>query len=84
MPPTGGLGCNPGMCSYWESNLPPFGWQAGTQPTEPHQPERQVLFFKWVDLGVAWGLSTATGPDDHQKPAYAESLCGQQAYFMLQ
>ena len=29
---------NPGMCPDWEYNLPPFGSQAGTQSTEPHQP----------------------------------------------
>ena len=37
-PPTGDLVCNPGMCSDWELNWRPFGSQAGTQSTEPHQP----------------------------------------------
>ena len=37
-PPTGDLACNPGMCPDWESNWQPFGLQAGTQSTEPHQP----------------------------------------------
>ena len=37
-PPTGDLACNPGMCPDWESNQWPFGLQAGTQSTEPHQP----------------------------------------------
>ena len=37
-PPTGDLACNPGMCPDWESNQRPFGSQAGTQSTEPHQP----------------------------------------------
>ena len=36
-PPTGNLACNPGMCPDWESNQWPFGLQAGTQSTEPHQ-----------------------------------------------
>ena len=36
MPPTGDLACNPGMCPNWESNRWPFGSQAGTQSTEPH------------------------------------------------
>ena len=36
-PPTGDLACNPGMCPDWESNPQPFGLQAGTQSTEPHQ-----------------------------------------------
>ena len=38
MPPMGDLAHNPGMCSDWESNWRSFGSQAGTQPTEPHQP----------------------------------------------
>ena len=38
MPPTGDLACNQGMCPDWESNLRPFGSQAGTQSTEPHHP----------------------------------------------
>ena len=29
---------NPGMCPDWESNQRPFGSQATTQSTEPHQP----------------------------------------------
>ena len=37
MPPTGDLGRNPGMCPDWESNWWPFGSQAITQSTEPHQ-----------------------------------------------
>ena len=37
MPPTGDLVHNPGMCPDWESNQRPFGSQAGTQSTEPHQ-----------------------------------------------
>ena len=38
VPPTGEPGCNPGMCPDWDSNQWPFGLQAGTQSTEPHQP----------------------------------------------
>ena len=37
-PPTGDLACNPGMCPDWESNHWPFGSQADTESTEPHQP----------------------------------------------
>ena len=37
VPPTGDLAYNPGMCTDWESNLQPFGSQAGTQSTEPRQ-----------------------------------------------
>ena len=32
------LAHNPGVCPDWESNQRPFGLQAGTQSTEPHQP----------------------------------------------
>ncbi|XP_053782498.1 cadherin-like and PC-esterase domain-containing protein 1 isoform X2 [Desmodus rotundus] len=45
-PPTGGLTCNPGMCPDWESNQRPFGLQAGTQSTEPHQPRLLQTFFE--------------------------------------
>ena len=38
VPCTEDLACNPGTCPHWESNLRPFGLQAGTQSTEPHQP----------------------------------------------
>ena len=44
VPPSGDLACNPGMCLDWESNQRPFGSQASTQSTEPHQP-RQNKFF---------------------------------------
>ena len=37
-PPNGDLARNPGMCPDWELNQQPFGLQAGTQSTEPHQP----------------------------------------------
>ena len=36
--PTGNLACNPGMCPDWETSQGPFGSQASTQSTEPHQP----------------------------------------------
>ena len=44
-PPTGDLACNPGMCPDWESNQQPYGLQAGTQSTEPHQPGLISVFF---------------------------------------
>ena len=45
--PTGDLACNPGMCPNWESNWQPFGSQAGTQSTEPHQPGQETDLFKY-------------------------------------
>ena len=45
VPPTGDLARNPGMCPDWESNQRPFGLQAGTQSTEPHQ---QGLSFSFL------------------------------------
>ena len=32
------------MCSNWESPWQPFGSQAGTQSTEPHQPGQNTTF----------------------------------------
>ena len=43
-PPTGDLAYNPGMCPDWEWNQQPFGSQAGTQFTEPHQPGQHFTF----------------------------------------
>ena len=42
-PPAGDLACNPGMCPDWELNRQPFGSQASTQSTEPHQPGQMFL-----------------------------------------
>ena len=35
---TGDLACNQGVCPDWELIWQPFGSQAHTQYTEPHQP----------------------------------------------
>ena len=48
VPHTGDLACNPGMCSEWELNQRPFGLQAGTQSTDPHQPGLTFHNFKIV------------------------------------
>ena len=42
---TGDLAHNPGMCPDWESNWQPFGLQARTQSTEPHQPWFRASFY---------------------------------------
>ena len=55
VPPTGDLAHNPGIRPDWESNQRHFGSQAGTQSTEPHQPElyfhfnmtRCILWFSY-------------------------------------
>ena len=40
MPPAGDLAHNPDMCPDRESNWQPFGSQASTHSTEPHQPRQ--------------------------------------------
>ena len=42
--PAGDSACNPGTCPDWESIQQPFGLQAGTQSTEPHQPGHRNTF----------------------------------------
>ena len=42
--PTGDLACNPGMCPHWGLNQQPFGSQASTQSTGPHQPGWNFFF----------------------------------------
>ena len=49
---TGDLACNPGMCPDWESNQQPFGLQAGTQSTEPHQPGLELILIKYQYLPI--------------------------------
>ena len=49
--PTGDLARNPGMCPDWESNQRPFGLQASTQSSEPHQPGSTLYHFTGNSLG---------------------------------
>ena len=56
--PTRDLAGNPGMCPDWESNQQPFGLQAGTQSTEPHQ---LGPFFEIFDIN----LKVVTLPQSH-------------------
>ena len=44
-PLTADLAHNPACALHWESNQRPFGSQAGTQSTEPHQPGQMMLTF---------------------------------------
>ena len=56
MPPAGDLASDPGMCPEWESNWRPFGSQAGTQSTEPHQPGlSSITFLKRRETGTRTG-----------------------------
>ena len=48
LPPTGDLARNLSMCPEWKSSQWPFGSQASTQSTEPHQPGRVVFFPKII------------------------------------
>ena len=41
-----GRTCNLGTCPDPEFNLPPFGLEDDTQPTDPHQPGSFLLVFK--------------------------------------
>ena len=48
MPPNGDLAHNPGVCPDWESNQRPFGSQAGTQSSEPHQSGHEIKLLKML------------------------------------
>ena len=54
VPPTGDLAWNPGMCPDWELNLWPFGSQADTQSTEPHQPGPFFLLKAPILIPSEW------------------------------
>ena len=45
-PPSGDLAYNSGMCPDWDLNWRPFGSQAGTQSTEPHQPGLNLIYLE--------------------------------------
>ena len=51
------------MCPDWESNWRPFGSQAGTQSTEPHQPGHRNLTFNHAFLVVPGYLIPLLGRD---------------------
>ena len=59
-PLTGDLACNPGMCPDQESNQPPFGLQAGTQSTEPHQPGLNVRFLDVIRFSERKSISKSS------------------------
>ena len=50
-PPAGDQAHNPDMYPDWESNQQPFGLQAGTQSTEPYQPELKLLIGSAIRQG---------------------------------
>ena len=45
-PHNGDLDCNPSRFPDWELDQCPFGSQAGTQSTEPHQPGLCISLMK--------------------------------------
>ena len=49
--PTEDVAYNPGMCPDWELNQQPFGSEAGTQSTQPHQPWLENKIFKLKEEG---------------------------------
>ena len=51
-PPTGDLAHNPGMCPDWESNSRPFGSQASSQTTEPHQPGLSNFWMNVIHFSI--------------------------------
>ena len=56
-PFTGDLAHNPDMCP-WDLNWWPFGSQAGTQSTEPHQPgPMNILICQILFLKPMWAFS---------------------------
>ena len=85
MPTTGDLPYNPDMCPDWELNRQPFGSQAGTQSTEPHQPGLNVLFclfvfldFIYLFLGIGEGREKEGERNtDHPQPrtSSASQVC---------
>ena len=61
--PNWDLAHNPGVCPDWEWNWPPFGLQAGSQSTKPHQPGQNSHFYSScsVNSGHAIILSYSDG-----------------------
>ena len=65
-PLTGDPACNTNMCLDWELNQQPFGSQAGTQSTEPHQPGLEPLFLKTIQTFLP-GVANIKGPRKYKK-----------------
>ena len=60
-PRPGDLANNPGTSPDWESNQRPFGLQAGTQSTDPHQPGPPYVPFIVADCN--WYPFTVISPN---------------------
>ena len=62
---TGDLARSPGLCPDWELNWQPFGSQAGTQSTEPHQPGLSCcsdwfFFASLCPISLIWFSASST------------------------
>ena len=60
-PPTGDPACNPGVCPDWPLNRRPFGLQASTQSTVPHQPGQNSPSFMPSILQWTFGTQPPGG-----------------------
>ena len=60
MPPTGDLACKSVICPDWELNQRPFGMQAGTQSTEPHQQGLNSLILMAFSASVIFCFTSST------------------------
>ena len=57
--PTRDLAQNLGMCPDWEMNWWPFGVQARTQSTEPHQSGQKILSQMYSKKSLLWATLPA-------------------------
>ena len=77
------LACNPSMYPDWELNQRPFGSQAGTQSTEPHQPGSILfysfffffLFFFKISIYLFIFRGEGEGEREGEKHQYVVAFC---------
>ena len=66
MPPTEDLARNPVWCPDWESNLQPFGLQASTQSSEPHQLGLILILYYFFLMGLVHFLMDAVSSESSE------------------